>query len=524
MWRRARTSLRHLSKHYKNSDGETKTFSKDNERNNAISGKIDSSRKKDAGNSVPFASSLSASNHLSYLSSILSSLWPSEGTKESEKIKVKSGRIKATYLTKSALFDKTKLLVSDLLSTEADRSVMLRTQELCKHCMEYPDSRAVVFQFYKSVVRKLKHHLQNTNDNILKEQIRQFSSLMGDISTPQSAGIRVLSLDGGGTRGMLSLDVLQALENKLKGLKVVEAFDLIVGVSTGAIIGALLTAKRLSIEKCKEVYIDISRELFHQDKFSGMSGLLLSHAYYNTEKWKQILKNVIGEQTLLEICGSREKPRLSIISCTVNTPTLQSYIFRTYGLPYGSESHYHGGCNYKLWEALQASSAAPGYFQEVSLGPLLFQDGGVLCNNPTALAFHEARMLWPQERIQCVVSIGCGHAVSEAENVEKLSTRLREKIIRIIDSATDTELVDLCMRDTLPKGSYSRFNPHISYPYSLDETDPKRITQMGQDAQLYISRNQAKFEAVAKLLMATPTRRQRFLRNWRKTVSRTSIW
>lgn len=69
-------------------------------------------------------------------------------------------------------------------------------------------------------------------------------------------------------------------------------FDLIVGVSTGAIIGALLTAKRLSIEKCKEVYIEISRELFSQGKFSGMSGLLLSHAYYNTEKWKQILKNV----------------------------------------------------------------------------------------------------------------------------------------------------------------------------------------------------------------------------------------
>lgn len=75
-------------------------------------------------------------------------------------------------------------------------------------------------------------------------------------------------------------------------LQVVEVFDLIVGVSTGAIIGTLLAAKRLPVEKCKEVYIEISKELFSQGKFSGMSGLLLSHAYYNTEKWKQILKNV----------------------------------------------------------------------------------------------------------------------------------------------------------------------------------------------------------------------------------------
>lgn len=57
----------------------------------------------------------------------------------------------------------------------------------------------------------------------------------------------------------------------------------------------------------------------------------------------------------------------------------------------------------------------------------------------------------------------------------RLSTRLQEKILRIIDSATDTELVDLCMRDVLPRGSYIRFNPYTSYPYSLDEIDPKKF-------------------------------------------------
>lgn len=87
---------------------------------------------------------------------------------------------------------------------------------------------------------------------------------------------------------------------------------------------------------------------------------------------KRSLLKVIGEDTLLEICGRWETPMLSIISCTVNTPTLQPYIFRTYGHPNGSESHYRGGCNHKAWEALQASAAAPGYFQEVSI--LLFNN------------------------------------------------------------------------------------------------------------------------------------------------------
>lgn len=70
---------------------------------------------------------------------------------------------------------------------------------------------------------------------------------------------------------------------------------------------------------------------------------------------------------LLEICGRWQTPKLSIVSCTVNTPTLQPYIFRTYGHPIGSDSSYRGGCNHKVWEALQASAAAPGYFQEVRL-------------------------------------------------------------------------------------------------------------------------------------------------------------
>ncbi|KAM3726119.1 Calcium-independent phospholipase A2-gamma [Dirofilaria immitis] len=520
MWERTSTSLWHFGKRFKNSGKGIRKKNRENERSTeATNHNEDKSVKGSVFRSRSFTSSLPSTTHLSYLSSILSSLWPSDGTREIEKVNIKTQRIKTVNVSKSALFDRTRTLVSSLLSAETDGSLMLRIRELCKHYMEYPEARTAGFKFHDSVIKKLKLLLWRTNDEMLKEHIRQFLVLVGDVSIPRGAGIRVLSLDGGGTRGVLGLDILQALENNLKGSKVVEVFDLIVGVSTGAIIGALLAAKRLSVEKCKEVYIEISRELFSQGKFSGVSGLLLSHAYYNTEKWKQILKKVIGEDTLLEICGRWETPLLSIVSCTVNTPTLQPYIFRTYGHPKGSESHYRGGCNHKAWEALQASAAAPGYFQEVSLGPLLYQDGGVLTNNPTALAVHEARMLWPHEQIQCVVSVGNGRTVSEVElNGVKLSTRLQEKILRIIDSATDTELVDLCMRDTLPKGLYTRFNPYTSYPYPLDEIDPKKLEQMSKDARLYILRNQTKFEAAAKVLLAKPSLKQRLVRNWNQLV------
>jgi len=184
---------------------------------------------------------------------------------------------------------------------------------------------------------------------------------------------------------------------------------------------------------------------------------------------------------------------------------LQPYVFRNYEHPAGRDSHYRGGTKYKLWEALQASSAAPMYFEEVLLGGVLHQDGGVLVNNPSAIAIHEARQLWPNENIQCLVSIGNGRTVSEVELTPLASsTSWKLKLNKIIDSATDTELVHNCISDVLSPNVYFRFNPYMSHPYSLDETQPERLSQMERDAQLYVRRNRVKFTDAARVLSQTP--------------------
>lgn len=69
---------------------------------------------------------------------------------------------------------------------------------------------------------------------------------------------------------------------------------------------------------------------------------------------------------------------------------------------------------------------------------LLLQDGGLLINNPTALAIHECKCLWPNTPLQCVLSLGTGR-YETAGNNSTTYTSLKAKLTNVISSATDTE-------------------------------------------------------------------------------------
>jgi calcium-independent phospholipase A2-gamma len=135
--------------------------------------------------------------------------------------------------------------------------------------------------------------------------------------------------------------------------------------------------------------------------------------------------------------------QVSAVSTLINIQRVQNFLFRNYNLPPSRQSHYAGSLNHRLWEAIRASSAAPGYYEELQLGDWIHQDGGLLTNNPTAIAIHECRQLWPDTPLQCVVSIGTGKYEptptygTGQETVAKSS--LKVKVTKIVESATDTE-------------------------------------------------------------------------------------
>ncbi|KAF1757226.1 hypothetical protein GCK72_013681 [Caenorhabditis remanei] len=451
-------------------------------------------------------------NPLNYLSVGTSKAIGKEAIKVESKTQIIQ-KSNENRVSRSEVTAKTRALIKRILVSETSTSRLTRVRDLSEHIMSFPPTRIIAAQDQTLIAELLEMVIYGTSDQ-LKEEARQCLTLIGVQPAPKGRGVNVLSIDGGGTRGMMGLEVLEKIE-KLSGKRICELFDMIVGVSTGSIIAALLTCKGYTVAECREAYMDVSKKLFTQGKFQGGIGLILQHSYYNTNLWVSILKKMIGEEvTMINTSKKLHTPRLAIVSSIVNLPTIQPYIFRNYDHPAGRDSHYRGGSEHCLWKAIQASAAAPLYFSEVKLDNLLLQDGGVYANNPTAIAYHETKLLWPNEKINCVVSVGNGRTVTSVEPTPTItSTSFQDKLLRIIDSATDTEGVHMNVHDMLPDSVYYRFNPYMTYAYGLDEIDQERLEQMASDAEFYVRRNSSKLESAAQRLCLRPNMQQCVHRN-----------
>jgi calcium-independent phospholipase A2-gamma len=172
---------------------------------------------------------------------------------------------------------------------------------------------------------------------------------------------------------------------------------------------------------------------------------------------------------------------------------------RDKSIPKHSKGSRHPGSFRVLQRAaLRATTAAPTVFKPVLMGGELYCDGGIVASNPSAVAIHEARTVFPDVPIEMVVSCGTGAFLEE-----KSEPRIGwDGIIgQIVNSATDGEQTHHVLEDILGQGGtaklgrshisktkYYRFNPIVgtSDTFPIDGTDPMQLEELSKIATAYM--------------------------------------
>lgn len=158
-----------------------------------------------------------------------------------------------------------------------------------------------------------------------------------------------------------------------------------------------------------------------------------------------------------------------------------------------------------LWEALRATSAAPLFFEPITLeaSKATFVDGGVRANNPIDQLASEARQLWPERSIGCLVSLGTGVKLPQGFSPNK--SRLHEALQSLADIATDADNKAREFRDTREGRELIRSKRYFRYSVSqgvgdVDLADFEKIPYMESMTLPYVLDNDDSIEDCASSL------------------------
>nr|DAD42946.1 TPA_asm: hypothetical protein HUJ06_001176 [Nelumbo nucifera] len=161
-----------------------------------------------------------------------------------------------------------------------------------------------------------------------------------------------------------------------------------------------------------------------------------------------------------------------------------------------------GSCRYQIWKAIRASSAAPYYLDDFSEDVNCWQDGAIVAHNSTIFAIRDAQLLWPDTRIDCLVSIGCGSVPTKPR---KGGWRYLDTGQVLIESACSVERVEEEMNTLLPmlhEIQYYRFNPvDERCGMELDETDPAVWLKLEATTKEYIQSNSQASKSLCERLV-----------------------
>ncbi len=208
---------------------------------------------------------------------------------------------------------------------------------------------------------------------------------------------RILSIDGGGIRGIYPAHILHCIEKRLQ-INLFDTFDMIAGTSTGSIIAAGV-ATGVPAAGIVEMYKEHGAKIFRKKRFHlpWKSFQPMFDSVYSAQYLENVLTDVFQDKRL----GDIKKPLL-----LPSTDIGKGYV---HVLKSGYSKEFTRDNNVLVKDAVLASCAAPTYFDPHKLNEYLLADGGLWANNPALAAVIDAkkRLEVAQDDIQ-ILTIGTG--------------------------------------------------------------------------------------------------------------------
>lgn len=240
--------------------------------------------------------------------------------------------------------------------------------------------------------------------------------------------VTILSIDGGGVRGIVPAIVLRDLLRRIRYLSGVsrwyrlpwhkrevgpvaahQVFDFFSGTSTGALLAlGLVMRDPLDPAAIAEVYRRKVAEIFPTYKPFAAIGAMRQAVVikYHHEPWERVLRELFGDRTMSECVAN-------VIIAAYDTDNRSPFFFKHFDAE--AQRRRNVPPDYYLRDVARATSAAPTYFEPTQVTSLdgrryTLVDGGLAANNPALSAYVEARKCYPDVDKFLIVSLGTGRS------------------------------------------------------------------------------------------------------------------
>ena len=300
--------------------------------------------------------------------------------------------------------------------------------------------------------------------------------------------MRVLSIDGGGIRGIIPALVLADIERRT-GRRVAELFDLVAGTSTGGILACALTIPDAPpASEIVDLYRRRGPAIFRRSlwqRISSADGLL--DEKHDAHELVRALRDQLGDARLSDATTN-------VLVTSYDLVARQPHFFKS----------WRPDRDAAMVDVAHATAAAPTYFEPLALDGRSLIDGGVFATNPAMCAYAEARRLRPDEACY-VVSLGTGEHTRSIAHEQAAGWGLVEWVRPLIDVVFDgvADAVDYQLRHVCPDGDYVRLQTVLDRASdALDDASEVNLRRLDEQASDLIAAADTTLAQVADRLLS----------------------